>query len=59
MRAYKNDDICKKCYWAHAFNYHKCHYTVSVGDCFKPAVSGRKGLSKDGYSCKYFSDKKS
>jgi hypothetical protein len=57
MRNYKSDSICKKCSWASEFNHHKCHYTVSTGNYFKSAISGRKGLSEDGYSCKYFADK--
>ena len=57
MREYKNDSICKKCACASEFNYHKCQYTVTLGNYFKSAISGRRGLSKDGYSCKYFHSK--
>lgn len=58
MRNYKPDYICRKCQRASEFNYHKCHYTTALGNYWKGARSGRTGLSKDGYSCKYFLEKR-
>ena len=55
---YKPDSICKQCQCACDFNYHKCHYTYLLGNYWKGAKSGRVGLSKDGWSCKYFIEKK-
>jgi hypothetical protein len=57
MKNSKPCQICKSCSRSNTYDYTKCTYTARNGTILDSARSGRIGLSKDGRSCKYFSQK--
>lgn len=55
MKYYKPDSICKRCYNSNAFDHHICYKTA--GKTWRGPYSARRYLSKDGLSCKFFTEK--